>query len=166
MPRPAACAVIAILAFSPPALSAPVPTPELSHIRQLHSPGGLAYVMTARLRPTRTIVGLAILCAPSTPTGIEITAYFGPFPPSPRPLQVAVRLPDRTVLRFGPVFAADARSGFHSPTIAEPSEARKFLRAALLPGSLVSNGYVSFRNRVGPNKNRSILDALLNCIAR
>lgn len=71
--------------------------------------------MRGALGTSGEYVGLAILCAARDDTEMQVTAFFGAFSGSHRPVQLAVRGPDGTVERFGPVVAAGPESGFHSP---------------------------------------------------
>ena len=70
-------------------------------------------------------------------------------------MQLAVLTAEGTVFRFGPVVSGGPESGFHSPRIADPAEAGRFAEAAFRPGSLVSNGFRSFRNGAGEARNRA-----------
>ena len=97
---------------------------------------------------------------------VEATAFFGGFPRDRRPVQLAVRTAQGTVHRFGPVVSGGPEAGFHSPRITDPAEAGRFADAAFRPGSLVSNGYRSFRNRAGEARNRAVREAFLACIGR
>ena len=87
------------------------------------------------------IVGFALSCEDGRPLA---TVYLGPFPLRLQALQLATRTAGGAVTRFGPAFRADAASGFHSPQLAG-DDLDGFLRAVLAPGTLVSNGYSSYR---------------------
>ena len=163
---PRASAILAaMLALLPaPDAAALHPTPEIRTIEPIGVPGAIAYAMRAPLPGTRSMTGLSLLCRPSGSERIAVTAYFGGFPPDRRPVQLAVGTRDGTVLRFGPVVRGGREHGFHSPVISDPRQAERFLRAALSPGSLVSNGYNSFRNRVAAARNRTVLHRFLSCM--
>ena len=172
--RPAALAALAILAIALLFVTAPPrtasaqthPTPEIAEITEIPAPDTVAYVMRARLGHTNTYVGMSLVCAPGNSPPVEVTAYFGGFPADARPVQLAVGAPRGTVHRFGPVLRGTPRSGFHSPRITDPDDARKFADAALRPGALVSNGYRSFRNRIPEAANRRARAAFLRCLQR
>lgn len=120
--------------------------------------------MKAPLGETGHNVGLSLTCSTTGPAELNATAYLGAFPRDRRPLQLAIQTPAKTVERFGPVFTAGPESGFHSPQFTDREEVWRFATAALVPGSLISNGYNSFRNRVAPLKNRHVWEALRACI--
>ena len=71
--------------------------------------------------------------------------------------QLAVRGPDGTVERFGTVVTGGPDAGFHSPRFIDPQEAARFVRIALRPGALISNG---------ERRNRTVRDAFLACVRR
>ncbi len=146
------------------ALAAPHPTPEITAIAPLQIPGSTAYAMRARLGATRTYVGLALLCTAAKPPRTEITAYFGPFPSDARPVQLAVRNRDGKIRRFGPMVRGTPRSGFHSPRLTAQPDIRRFIDIALRPGSLISNGYTSFWNRVPAASLRDLRLEFLRCL--
>ena len=85
------------------------------------------------------------------------------FPGRHIPLQFAVQDAGGQVERFGPVFRAGPESGFHSPRLVDWPEVERFVRIALRPGSLVSNGHRSFQNRASESDNRRVLDDFLAC---
>ena len=140
------------------------PTPEITRIEPLGAPGARAWVMRGELEGTGHYVGLGIVCREEAPGGVEVTAYFSSFPGKEHPVQLAVRSAGGRGESFGPVVAAGPESGFHSPRLTDPDEAERFLRLALEPGSLVSNGYRSFWNRVSEARNREVLTAFLACV--
>ena len=142
------------------------PTPEIDRIENLGMPGAIAYAMRGELGRSGIRVGLAVLCAAEGPQRVEATAFFGGFPRDRRPVQLAVRTADGTVVHFGAVVSAGPEAGFHSPRIADPVEAKRFAKAAFRPGSLVSNGFRSFWNRAGEARNRDVREALLGCLGR
>ena len=127
-------------------------------------PGALAYAMRGRLGNTNTYLGLSLLCPRSTAKRVEITAYFGGFPADARPVQLAVRDAAGTVEHFGPAVRGSPASGFHSPRVTDPLQALEFVNAALQPGSLVSNGYRSFRNRASRADNERVRNAFIRCL--
>lgn len=162
----AACAALTVLV----ACSAEVadsqgrtPTPEITAFEAIEVPDAIAYAARAPLGDTGSFVGLAIVCRPDASQPAEVTLYFGAFPRDRRPVQLAVRTDDGQAAHFGQAVRAGPESGFHSPRLTRLEEARHFLRLALRPGSLVSNGYNSFRNRIGAADNRTVLDAFLSC---
>lgn len=142
------------------------PTPEIVRIDELGIPGAAAWAMKGALGESGIAVGLAAVCETEGPRRIEATAFFGAFPRDRRPVQLAVRIAEGTVERFGPVVSGGPEAGFHSPKIVDPAEAERFARAAFRPGSLVSNGYRSFRNRASEARNREVREALIACIGR
>ena len=142
------------------------PTPEIVHIDELDIPGAAAWAMKGALGDSGIAVGLAAVCATKGPRRVEATAFFGAFPVDRRPVQLAVRTGGGTFERFGPVVSGGPEAGFHSPRIAEPAEAARFAGATFRPGSLVSNGYRSFRNRAGEARNREVREAFLACLKR
>ena len=141
-----------------------VKTPELTSVEHLTHLPALAYAMRAPLPRTTSYVGLALLCAPASPSGVTITASFGPFPQQAQPLQFSVRTGEGQVMRYGPVFTADATSGFHSPHLTARDDVESFLFAALRPDSLISNGHNSFWNRISATDNERVRDAVLACL--
>ena len=143
-----------------------VPAPEIARIDRLDIPGAAAWAMKGALGDTGIAIGFAAVCAMEGPHRVEATAFFGAFPADRRPVQLAVRTAQGTVHRFGPVVSGGPEAGFHSPRIADPDEAARFAGAALRPGSLVSNGFLSFRNRAGEARNRAVREAFLACLRR
>ena len=141
-------------------------TPEIAHIDELDIPGALAFGMRGALGDTGVTVGLAAICATGGPRSVEATAFFGGFPHDRRPVQLAVRTAEGTVHRFGPVVSGGPASGIHSPRITDPADVERLADAVFRPGSLVSNGYRSFRNRAGEARNRAVREAFLACIGR
>ena len=139
-------------------------TPEIGRIDKFDVPGALAWGMRGELGDTGYYVGLAILCKTDGASGVEVTASFSSFPGADHPVQLMIRTAGGKVERFGPVVAAGPESGFHSPQITDPGEAERFLRLALEPGSLVSNGYRSYWNRVSEARNQEVLEAFLTCV--
>ena len=139
------------------------PTPEITAFEAVDVPGALALATRAPLRDTGSFVGLALQCRSDGSRPAEVQAYFGAFPGDRRPVQLAVRTDDGREARFGQAVRGGPESGFHSPVLSEPEEIVRFLELALRPGSLVSNGYNSFWNRIGEADNRAALDAFLAC---
>ena len=138
-------------------------TGNRSH-RQVRRTGRIGLGHARRARDTGHYLGLSIVCRMDGSGGVEVTAYFSSFPGTHHPVQLMVRSAGGQTYRFGPVVAGGAQAGFHSPQITEPEKAERFLRLALAPGSLVSNGYRSFRNRVSESRNREVLEAFLDCV--
>lgn len=143
--------------------SATWPTPELTAFRVVDEPGLNAWVGRTRLGETDVYLGLAVVCESAGLAGARVTVYFGSFPESRQVVQLAVRDAAGKVERFGPVIRAGPESGFHSPELKDADEAARFLGMALRPGSLVSNGYRSFWNRVDEAANEEVLAAFLAC---
>lgn len=139
------------------------PTPEISRIEALDVPGAVVYAMRGELGTSGFYVGLGLLCKTDGSGNFEVTASFASFPGKRHPVQLVVRGPDGTVARFGPVVAAGPESGFHSPRITDLDEAERFVRLALQPGSLISNGWRSFWNRASEARNREVRAAFLGC---
>ena len=167
MYRVALFAVVALLAIALVRTGHPAPpwpTPEITEMTALDIQDTVAYAMRGALGTSGEVVGLAVLCATRGPAKIEVTAFFGAFPGSHHPVQLAVRGPDGTVERFGPVVAAGPESGFHSPQIRAPHDAERFVTVALQPGALISNGYRSFWNRASAPRNRQVRAEFLMCV--
>lgn len=169
--RPAAtiAMVLPILAF-PPGAAAQTPTiyatPEISQIEEFKRPNAIVYAMRGELGRSNTFVGMAFTCATRGPRNVQANAFFGSFPADRRPVQLAVRLPDGTGRAYGPAVRGGPESGFHSPLIRDPSRAEAFANAALRSGSLISNGYRSFRNRASKARNRQVREAFVTCLRR
>ena len=142
------------------------PMPGIAHVDGLGIPGALGFGMQGTLGDGSVTVGLAAVCATEGPRQVEATAFFGEFPRDRRPAQLAVRIADGTVLRFGPVVRGGSEAGFHSSRITDAAGAARFADVAVRPGSLVSNGHRSFRNRSGEARNRAVGEAFLACIGR
>ena len=138
-------------------------TPEIGRIDKFDVPGAVAWGMRGELGDTGHYLGLSLLCQEDGTGSVEVTAYFSSFPGVRHPVQLVVKSAGGEAARFGPLVAAGPQSGFHSPQITDLDEAERFLRLALKPGSLVSNGYRSFRNRVSEDRNREVLGAFLAC---
>ena len=142
------------------------PTPDIARIDELDIHGAAAWAMKGAFGDSDIAVGLAAVCAMEGPRRVEATAFFGAFPGDRRPVQLAVRIAEGTVERFGPVVSGGPEAGFHSPRIVDPAEVARFVRAAFRPGSLVSNGYRSFRNLASEARNRAVREAFLACLGR
>ena len=146
-------------------LSAPaqIPTPRLASWERAESGRARAWIMVgdapfpgASWRP-----GAIVMCTGgNTP---RVGAYFGPFPPDGRPVQFAVRLPDLSVERAGPVLRGGPGTGFHDPVVEDPADALRIGRALLTPVALVSNGYFSFWNAASTAANGRVLADLERC---
>jgi len=144
----------------------PWPTPEIREIAALGGQDTVAYAMRGPLGDSGEYVGLAVLCALHGPAEIEVTVFFGTFPGAAYPVQLAAGVPDKTVEHFGPVVRAGPESGFHSPQLRDPHDAERFVMVALQPGSLISNGYRSFWNRVSAPRNQQVREEFLACVHR
>ena len=167
MRRPGLLAVLLLAAAGmvcPSHAAPPWPTPAITRIDALGMKDTVAYAMRAALGTSGEYVGLAVLCPARDETALQVTAFFGAFPGSHRPVQLAVRGPDGTVERFGPVVTAGPESGFHSPQLRDPHEAVRFVAVALQSGALISNGYRAFWNRVSAARNRQVRGEFLACV--
>ena len=76
---------------------------------------------------------------------------------------MAVRAVDGRVERFEPVINAGPESVFHIPLLTDIDEAERFLRIAMLPDSLESNGYNAFWVRASAAENEAVDEACLAC---
>ncbi len=140
------------------------PTPEITEIEALDVPGTITYVMRGEVGDSGQYVGLGVVCATDGSSRVEVTGYFGSFPGVQHALQFVVRDVDGSVERFGPVVTAGPESGFHSPRITDLAEAERFVTIALQWGSLTSNGYRSFWNRVSEARNSEVREAFVACV--
>ncbi len=139
-------------------------TPEIRNIEVAEEKGKLLYLMRAPLGDTGTFVGGAFICSEGDSDGPKVVTFFGAFPIDRRSVQLAVRRWDGVVERFGAVVSGGPESGFHSPEIFDVGEAERFAMAALMNGSLVSNGYNSFWNRISEEENAKARSAFMGCI--
>ena len=139
-----------------------VPTPEIGRIEVREEGGQVGYMMRGEIGDTGYYVGLALVCRMDGTGKAEVTVFFGGFPETRQPVQLAVRDAGGRVERFGPVVRGGPESGFHSPKLT--AEVERFVSVALKPGSLVSNGYRSFWNRVGEAENRRVAESFLGCV--
>ena len=130
------------------------PTPEITQIEPLDTPHAVAYMMRSELGDSGLVIGLTVVCGLGDSAPFEVTTFFGAFPGTHHPVQLAVRGADGTGERFGAVVAGGRESGFHSPQLTDPQDAERFVRIALRPGALISNGYRSFWNRASAERNR------------
>ena len=78
-----------------------LPTPEIAGFEAVDVAEGVAYVMRAEVAGTGVYVGLSLLC--EGPGEVEAVAYFGSFPGSRQPVQLAVKDAAGQIERFGPV---------------------------------------------------------------
>ena len=145
---------------------APFPTPELARadVRIDRADGTTGIGATAPFPPGVTAhrVGIILLCSDHV---LEAHLSLGGIP-ARKPLQLAVVTPDNDTHRFGPVFTGGPRSGFHDPVITDPRELSALVPAVFRYGSLVSNGHISFRNRMTPGLNQEFLDFARDCRGR
>ncbi|MCY4506523.1 MAG: hypothetical protein OXG35_06135 [Acidobacteria bacterium] len=153
---------LAVLALGPSA-GAQAPTPRIGEWQQLRAGRAPVWVLVgeepvsgAGWRP-----GLAVACEPGR--GPSLTAYFGPFPPDGSPVQFAVRLPDQSIERFGPVVRGGELAGYHDPVVEDRADVVRMGRALLRYGSLASNGYFSFWNTAPAEMNARVLANLERC---
>ena len=147
----------------PIAAAAQIPTPTLSSWERVELGRERGWVMvgdaTSPDAPWRP--GAMVMCTGGdTP---RLGAYFGPFPSDGRPVQFAVRLPDQSVERAGPVVRGGPGTGFHEPLVEDPATALRIGRAVLTTGALVSNGYFSFWNAASMAANSQVLADLERC---
>ena len=131
----------------------PAPTPTLGPVQALDGPDGNVVAVAARALLGEQVLGLGISCEiPSRPL---LNVYLGAFPTPGRRLQLAVRRADGRIERFGPVFTAGTRSGFHSPQL-DGADLDRFLAAIRGNGALVSNGFNSYFVRYGEADHASL----------
>ena len=149
-------AVVAAIAMAcTPAAEAPIPTVgSLEAVRD-----GETEVLLARVIAGGAVVGFALSCDGARPL---MTVYLGPFPARLQALQLTTRTFVGAVTRFGEVFRADAASGFHSPRLAG-DDLDGFLQAVLEPGTLVSNGYSSYRVQLTSTERTRLMTLLEGC---
>lgn len=138
------------------------PVPQIRAFQRAPGPGGsVLHVLVGPDRGVGWRLGMVFECRSGARPVIAV--FLGPFPADPRRLQLAVRGPDGVVERFGDVFVAAPGAGFNDTYLEASAEQRRFARAALRSGALVSNGYNSFYNRASAVNNRAVLDALARC---
>ena len=130
-------------------------TPQVTRLRPLAGGPGAGFLLRAPLPGGGR--GFLSVCVACDNLELSAAASFGPFPEDGRPVQLAVRGPLGDVHRFGPVVRhAGTASGFHSPLIDDPDEARRFVAAVFRQGALISNGYRSLWNRVDESENAGV----------
>ena len=149
-------AVVAAIAMAcTPAAEAPTPiVGSLEAVRD-----GETEVLLARVTVGGAVVGFALSCDDARPL---LTVYLEPFPPRLQALQLATRTASGAVTRFGEPFRADAASGFHSPRLAG-DDLDGFLQAVLEPGTLVSNGYSSYRVQLTSTERMRLMTFVEDC---
>ena len=140
-----------------------LPTPEIDRFEVVEGTSQVAYVMRGQLGNTGHYVGLALVCGQDGPSRLEITVFFSGFPHTRQPVRLAVQDAGGRVERFGPLVKGGPESGFHSPRLTDREEVERFVGIALKPGSLVSNGYRSFWNRVSEAENKRVAESFLGC---
>ena len=111
--------------------------------------------------PDPVPIGFVLTCAAGGNLHVALT--FGPYPSSGA-VQLAVRSPDGSIQRFGDPLPAPSSGASHDPSLEAPADQRRFLRAALQTGALLSNGYRSFWNRVPPDRNARVRADALACL--
>ena len=137
-----------------PAAEVPIPT-----VGNLEAVRDGDTVLLARVTVGGAVVGFALSCDDGLPLA---TVYLGPFPARLQALQLMTRTAAGVVTRFGDVFRAEAASGFHSPQLAG-DDLDGFLQAVLAPGTLVSNGYRSYRVQLTSTERRRLTTFLEDC---
>ncbi len=154
--RPMTAAVVAAIAMAC-AHAAEAPTPTVGSLEAVRD--GETEVLLAGVTVGGAVVGFALSCDDARPL---LTVYLGPFPPRLQALQLATRTASGAVTRFGEAFRADAASGFHSPQLAGDN-LDGFLQAVLAPGTLVSNGYRSYRVQLTSTERTRLTTFLEDC---
>ena len=159
----AACLLACAAAGAPDAADPdPFPTPELVHADvDVHQDDFTAIGATTPFPPGTTAhrVGIILVCTGDT---LQARLSLGTIP-ADKPLQLAVVAPDGDVQRFGPVFSAGPRSGFHDPIVTDAGDLARLVPAVFRNGTLVSNGHISFWNRMSPALNDDFLDFARAC---
>lgn len=136
-------------------------TPVLTSFeRVVLADGSVLHMLAEPDRGVGWRAGMAFQCRVGARPVVAV--FLGPFPPDRRPVQLAIRMPAGQVERFGDVITAGPESGFNDTILDDPGDQRRFARAALVDGALVSNGYNSFWNRAGA-ANGQVLAALTAC---
>ena len=156
-------AVAAILAVTSPAASQNPPAAEIVDVANVPAPDTVVWTMRASLGIATLPVAFYACRAEGD---IETEIHFGSLPRDRRPIQLAVRRPDGTVERFGPVFAARSWGGPHTSRIVHRGDAERFANAALRTGSSISNGYEIYRNVASEADNRAAREAIVACLSR
>ncbi len=134
-----------------------VPTPEATEIEVVTRDSTTVWVLRGLIGDQGHAIGFALECTDRTAV---LHGHFGSFPADRRRVQMAVRTVAGSVERFGAVVSAEPRSGFHAPQLTDPADIDRFLRAALAPGSLISNGYRSVWNRVDADRLEEVRDRI------
>ncbi len=107
-------------------------------------------------------LGFAAYCEKANQRAI-VRFSFGAFPPG-KNLQAAVRLPDGSVHRFGPVIRSPGPShGYHDPEFGDPETVRFLFSVLFTTGVLVSNGHNSVWNELPEQQNADIVRRLTAC---
>ena len=135
------------------------PTHAIARIDDIEIPRAADGATKDKLGDTGFAMGLGAVCAAKGPRRMEATAFFGAFPRDRLPVQLAVSAGGGAAERSGTVVRGGPGSGFHRPRIVDPGEAQRLVEPALRPGSLVSNGFRSFRSRAGEGRNRATRSA-------
>ena len=138
-------------------------TPKISTFTRIDQVPQPAFGMLAPIPNSRSNLGMAFWCSPTSLSGITVTTSFGGFPHDRRPVQLSVKTSEGKIYRFGPIVSGGREAGFHSPKLEDPIDVDPFLHAALRPDSLISNGFRSFWNRASAVDNQQARDALRAC---
>lgn len=140
------------------------PTPEIYEIVALNEAETQIFAMRAELGSPVVIVGLALICDRRESGESLIDVYFGGFPRDRSPVQLAVRTEEGRVERFGGILRGGRNAGFHSPRLVREDEMLRFVEVSLKAGSLISNGYRSFWNRVSRERNVEVRGQFTACL--
>ena len=160
---PAMAAAMIMISLAVPAHGQDVPTSEIVQVTRVDMPGAVAWTMRAELGGATLPVAFCVCRASG---GIEAEIQFGPLPRDGRPIQLAIRRPDGTIERFGPVFAAGSRGGPHTSRIVRPDDVERFIDAAFRTGSLIADGHESLLNTAAETENRAARETILACLRR
>lgn len=141
------------------------PTPGAWRIFEFETGVGRVWAMSAELGAGGFHVGLELVCRTEEPAYAEAIAYFGGWPEDRRPVRLEVQSPDGiTTAWFGRAVLREPEWEFHIPRLTDLRDLERFVKAALRPGALVSNGYRAFRNRVSETRNAEVRRAMLDCV--
>ena len=143
------------------AQDAPRATPEVFELVERDEADGLHIAVVGSFEDLDVRIGGIVSCERESGT-LEGGLFFGAFPQAV-PVQGAIRGPDGTVERFGPVVMGSPAAGFHSPMVEEREEVMRLMDALFVTGALVSNGYNSVWVRVSQADNEDARERLMVC---